>query len=61
MLYVGDIPIVERNNGLVITGFLFTSLAFLAVSLRIITRAVIVRNLGPDDYLIIAAVVRTTL
>lgn len=58
MWYVGDIEIVDGNEGLVVAGFLFTSLACLAVWLRILTRAVLVRNPGLDDYFICAAMVR---
>lgn len=58
MLYIVDIPIVERNHGLVVSAFLFTSLAFLAVSMRTFTRAFLVRNVGLDDYFIVAAAVR---
>ncbi|KAM4057385.1 putative integral membrane protein [Hirsutella rhossiliensis] len=59
MWYVGDIAIVDRNHGLVLAGFLFTSLASLAVWLRIFTRAVLVRNVGLDDYFICAAMFGT--
>lgn len=57
-MYVGDIFIVKENYGVVVTGFLFTTLAVLAVLMRTVTRAIIVRNLGLDDYFIILAMVR---
>lgn len=57
MWYIADIPIVERNYGLVFSLFLFTTLAFLSVTLRIITRTLIVDNTGLDDYFIVAATV----
>ncbi len=57
MWFVGPVPIVERNNGLVFSAFFFTSLAVLTVSMRIYTRTVIVKNLGVDDYLMVAAIV----
>lgn len=47
---IGGIPIVERNHGLVVSQFLFTTLAVLAVCLRLFTRGALVRNLGLDDY-----------
>ncbi|KAF4506510.1 hypothetical protein G6O67_006589 [Ophiocordyceps sinensis] len=59
MWHVGDIAIVERNHGLVVAGFFFTSLASLAVWLRIVTRAALVRNMGLDDYFICAAMLGT--
>ncbi|KAH7110956.1 hypothetical protein EDB81DRAFT_671724 [Dactylonectria macrodidyma] len=55
MWYIADIPIVERNHGLIISGFLFTTIAFIAVGLRIFTRTVLVSNMGLDDYVVIAA------
>ncbi|KAF7561125.1 hypothetical protein G7046_g3005 [Stylonectria norvegica] len=59
MWYVGDIPIVQRNHGMIVSGFLFTLFACLAGSLRIVTRAIIVRNVGLDDYFILAAMFGT--
>ncbi|PHH91908.1 hypothetical protein CDD83_9775 [Cordyceps sp. RAO-2017] len=59
MWYVGGIEIVDGNHGLVVSGFLFTSLSCLAVWLRIFTRSVLVRNIGLDDYFICAAMLGT--
>jgi len=42
----------------VINNLIFTSLAVIIVSLRLITRGVIVKNVGIDDYLIAGAAVR---
>lgn len=58
MRYIADIPIVAKDHGLIISGFLFTTIACLSVSLRTFTRTVLVRNMGLDDYFIIAAAVR---
>lgn len=55
MWYVADVPIVERNQGLVFSLFFFTTLSFLAVVMRIVTRAALVRNFGTDDYFIVLA------
>ena len=60
MWYIADIPIVERNHGLVVSAFLFTTLAIVSVSLRVFTRVGLVRNAGIDDYFIIAAAVCVT-
>jgi hypothetical protein len=57
MLYIGDVPIVERNYGMIITLLIFTSLSCLAVWLRIYTRMFLVRNTGPDDVFIFLAMV----
>jgi hypothetical protein len=51
--------IVERNYALVVTMFLFTSLAFIILVARLYTRAIIVRRMGADDYLMVAAFVRS--
>lgn len=61
MWYIADIPIVERNYGLVFSLFFFTTLAVLSVTLRIITRTLVVNIRGLDDYLIVAATVRLPL
>ncbi len=58
MWYLGDTPIVDRNHGLVVSLFFFTSLSLIIVSLRIYARMRMIRNMGADDYLIIAAMVR---
>ena len=44
----------------VITSILFTSIAFVAVVLRISTRTLMFKNAGPDDYLMCAAMVSCT-
>ena len=51
---------VERNHSTVTALFFFTALAFLLVILRLFTRIVLVRNLGVDDCLMVAAVVSST-
>ncbi|KAM7188933.1 Satratoxin biosynthesis SC1 cluster protein 4 [Naviculisporaceae sp. PSN 640] len=55
MWYIGSIPIVDNNHSIVATGFAFGTLAFLTISIRIYTRAILVKNLGLDDFLIVAA------
>lgn len=57
MWYVGGIPVVERNHSMVTALFFFTALGFLLVGLRLFTRIVLVRNLGVDDCLMVAALV----
>lgn len=59
MWYIGTIPIVERNYGLVFSVFFFTSLAALVVGMRTYTRAFLVKNVGADDVLMIIALVRS--
>ncbi|KAK0702988.1 hypothetical protein B0T26DRAFT_487944 [Lasiosphaeria miniovina] len=53
MWYLGSMPIVERNHGMVFALFFFTALALVIVSLRIFTRAFVVKRVGPDDYVIV--------
>ena len=48
-MYIADIKVVERNHGLVVSMFLFTTLSVTAVCLRVYARAVVVRNFGIDD------------
>ncbi|RYP59457.1 hypothetical protein DL770_010194 [Monosporascus sp. CRB-9-2] len=55
--YVGGLPVVERNHPMVATLFFFTTLAFVIVCLRLFTRIVLVRNVGADDCLMVAAMV----
>ncbi|RYO96259.1 hypothetical protein DL765_011640 [Monosporascus sp. GIB2] len=55
--YVGGLPVVERNHPMVATLFFFTTLAFSVVCLRLFTRIVLVRNVGADDCLMVAAMV----
>jgi hypothetical protein len=57
MWYVGPVRIVEKNYGLVFTSFFFATLAFITVGLRMYTRAVIVKNVGLDDCLMVVAMV----
>lgn len=40
-----------------ITSIVFTAIAGIAIILRLYTRLGIVRNFGPEDYLIVAAMV----
>lgn len=46
----------KGNAGMVVS-LVATSITFLILSLRLITRAMIVRNVGSEDYVIIAAFV----
>lgn len=57
MWYIAGIPVVGRNYGLVVSGFLFTSVAVLAVLLRVFTRVFLVKNVGIDDCFIAASMV----
>lgn len=57
MWHIGDIEIVPRNYALVVNGYLWTSLAFMFVVMRLYTRAIIVKRLGWDDWLMTAAMV----
>ena len=47
----------ERQNGLVITTAVLTSLSFIAVVIRSIVRIGLIRKGGWDDYLMILAMV----
>ncbi|KFH48503.1 hypothetical protein ACRE_006540 [Hapsidospora chrysogenum ATCC 11550] len=58
-MYVADVHIVKRNYGLVVAEFLFTTLAVVAVVLRLVTRMVFVRNVGVDDGFITIAALGT--
>lgn len=58
IMYVGDIEIVEKNTSLVVALFFFTILGIFCVTLRVITRLWLVRNLGLDDVFIVFATVR---
>jgi hypothetical protein len=42
----------------VVTSILFTSIAFIAVVLRLYTRIVMLKNAGADDYIMVGAMVR---
>ncbi|KAK0612622.1 hypothetical protein B0T17DRAFT_620777 [Bombardia bombarda] len=55
MLYLGTLPIDDRNRGMVLALLFFTSLSLFIVTLRIYTRAVVVKRTGLDDLLIILA------
>ncbi len=55
--YIGGMVIVERNYALIVNMFLWTSLAFMILVLRLYTRAIIIRRVGADDYLMMAAFV----
>jgi hypothetical protein len=52
---IAGVTIVERNVPLVTALFFFTTLSFIAVVLRTITRAALVRNFGRDDSFIVVA------
>jgi hypothetical protein len=60
MWYVAGMPIVERNYALVVNTFLWTILALIFISMRLFTRAFIVKKVGIDDYLMIATMVSYT-
>ena len=47
----------ERQNGLVITTAVLTSLSFIVVTTRSVVRIVLMRKGGWDDYLMIVAMV----
>ncbi|KND88260.1 hypothetical protein TOPH_07047 [Tolypocladium ophioglossoides CBS 100239] len=55
MWHIAGVAVGEANYGLIVSTFLFTSLACLAVLLRVVTRAFLVRNLGLDDWFMVAA------
>lgn len=43
----------------VVTSILFTSIAFITMCLRIWTRVFMLKSAGPDDYLMLVAMVST--
>lgn len=45
----------SRGSTGVIVAAVSTSIAFVALSLRLMTRAFIVRNVGPEDYVVLVA------
>jgi hypothetical protein len=47
----------ERAVPAAVTLVVFTTLALFVVSLRLFTRAIVVKNVGADDYLMIGAMV----
>lgn len=55
--YVAGVEIVERNYALVANMFLWTALALIFLALRMYTRAIILRRVAADDYLMVAAFV----
>ncbi|KAB5559607.1 putative integral membrane protein [Coniochaeta sp. 2T2.1] len=55
MWRVGGTEIVERNHALVVNLFIWASLAFVVVVLRLYTRAVVIRQVWADDYLMVGA------
>ncbi len=57
MWFVADIPIPDTVHGLVVSLFVFTSLAFVAVGMRVYTRVRLIKMMGVDDYLIVVAMV----
>lgn len=57
MWYIGNIPIVEANQAIIVAGFFFSTVAFITISMRIYTRAVLVKNVGIDDVLVVVAYV----
>lgn len=50
-------PVVDECHDLVINAILWTTLALIAVGLRLLTRGFIVKRMGWDDYLMAAAMV----
>ena len=57
MWYIAGIEVVDANKTLVVMLFVWTALAFVAISLRLYTRVAILCYVGPDDYLMAAAFV----
>jgi hypothetical protein len=58
MWSIVGIPVVPRNHAMVVNTFLWTILALVVVGLRIYTRAVLVKKVGYDDWLMLSAMVR---
>ncbi|KAK3942531.1 hypothetical protein QBC46DRAFT_362537 [Diplogelasinospora grovesii] len=54
-----DLQDQQRQDGLVITSVVMTAMAGIFVCLRCISRFYLIRNPGPDDYLIIGATIFT--
>ncbi|KAL0932704.1 uncharacterized protein CTRU02_211667 [Colletotrichum truncatum] len=52
---IAGIRVVPRNYGLVFSAFFFTTLAAVVVGMRTFTRAVLVKNVGTDDVLVVVA------
>lgn len=57
MWHVATMPVVDECHDLVVNAILWTTLAFVAVGLRLFTRGFIVKRTGWDDYLMAAAMV----
>jgi len=57
MWYIGNVPIIEANHPLIVAGFFFSTIAFITISIRIYTRAMLVKNVGADDVLVVVAYV----
>lgn len=57
MWHLATMPVVDECHDLVVNAILWTSLAFIAVGLRLFTRVFIVKRTGWDDYLMAAAMV----
>jgi hypothetical protein len=61
MWHIAGMPIVERNYALVVNSFFWTILAMIFIVMRLFTRAYIVKRVGMDDYLMVAAMVSSFL
>jgi energy-converting hydrogenase Eha subunit A len=57
MWYLAGIPVVERNHAMVVNTFLWTILALIVIIARFYTRAVLVKSIGYDDWLMLSAMV----
>lgn len=57
MWHLATMPVVDECHDLVINAILWTTLALVAVALRLLTRGFIVKRMGWDDYLMAAAMV----
>lgn len=57
MWHLATMPVVDECHDLVVNAILWTTLSLIAVVLRLITRGVIVKRTGWDDYLMAAAMV----
>jgi hypothetical protein len=55
MWHIGGMEILERDQALVVNLFVWASLAFVVLILRLYTRAVAIRQVGADDYLMVGA------
>jgi len=57
MWYIGDVLLVDRVKPLVVNSIVWTTLALIAISLRLFTRAFVIKKLGVDDWLMTGAMV----